>query len=210
MTKQLWDPWIGKNYHTLETRFFFVGESHYSIKEDKSFDEHCFNTFCSDRETTIKIIEQVANGSQKWKLYPNTQKLFDTEDSYKFWNDAAFCNLIQIPMKTLKQRPSNQEYIDGLKIFFTMLKDISPLPTHIVFLGSKAAKFFNRKERDLYIGNELNCEYVGKNYAFNGKITVNYKEIEIFFIKHPSSYFSYKNWNTYLKNKIDFNTFISK
>jgi hypothetical protein len=204
---QLWDPWIGKNFNQKNNRLLLIGESHYTTFQDGTFDEQCYLDFLSDRGSTINVIEDLLKGKTH-KFYENTYRLFFGEQKFeklKFWENVAFYNLVQKPMKTGKERPTMQDFKDSMTLLLILLHNFQTLPTHILFLGSSSQKHFKGS-----IANHDSCkildhstEKIGRFNASYFKISFKNHPIDIFFIKHPSSYFSWKNWRSYLKGKIN-------
>jgi len=202
-----WLPWVGDNYLQTpqEHRLLIIGESHYLDKTQTqaSIDKH------DDANFTRKVIKEMAvdrNYYNRSKIFPNLHKALFRNDDFNsniFWGHASYYNFIQRPMKSIKQRPSNQDYLNGWNSFFKVRDILNP--TICLFIGSTAAYFFDEsstkinlthdkvKREDLISGSY--AKYANLNNADGNKT-------ELIFIRHTSQMFSWEKWNKYLTRKM--------
>ena len=62
-------------------------------------------------------------------------------DGKLLWNNIAFYNFIQRPMKTVDERPAWEDFLNGWRTFADVVKILKP--TACIFIGNSAANFFN-------------------------------------------------------------------
>jgi len=203
-----WYPWIGSNY--TENKILIIGESHYAQDENGNFDKECYEDFLSDKNTTINIVERLLNG-ESWKMFQNTYKaLLGTDNINKeaFWSNVAFYNFVQLPRKTIEDKPSKTDFISGWNVFYELLKVIKP--THCVFLGLSSAQYLKsvmkRKKGIIFADKKSTFEQCDKKIGFYwGRIAhLEYEDVntDITFIHHPSLAFKDKDWHNYLMERM--------
>lgn len=202
--KLLWKPWVGENFSKRNNKLLLVGESHYTVDENGNHDPDCFNDFMTNDETTINVIKRHLNG-KNWNLFSNIYRaLFKTSkiETNSFWSKIAFYNFIQRPMKTNKDRPSNDDFKKSYQPFFELISELDI--SHCIFLGNSSERHFDgelQKNSFLKMQKKSEKEKIGRYWATMKTITKGEKEIKIYFIKHPSQYFSWEKWNEYLNRK---------
>ncbi|GIZ08037.1 hypothetical protein [Flavobacterium sp. UMI-01] len=202
--KQIWSPWIGARYENRDLRLMLIGESHYSVDKNRNFDDDCYQNFLNSTNTTIDIIKRLETG-ENWRIFSNTYKALFGDNQFvisDFWSKVGFYNLIQRPMKLLSERPNQNDFKNYLKVAIKMIENLQIKPTHLIFLGNSSERYFNSliNESDQFVLLEDNEEKIGRYWAFHKVIKSNNNIINVFFIKHPSSYFSWKKWNSYLND----------
>ena len=131
--------------------------------------------------------------------------MFANGDPRIFWHKIAFYNFIQRAMLKNKEteeneRPSKMDYQIAWEVFFDVVKVIKP--ENCLFFGVSMVEGFNLAAnkmglKDTYIqyGDKINGAYF--KYS---KITINNKNVNLYFIKHPSKYFSADKWIEKLKS----------
>lgn len=200
-----WIPWVGEQYFNIapEKRILIVGESHY---HDGSSDS--MNSSQKTEFTRVVINELAISGNNgKTKMFQNTHKaLFanDTFDRAAFWNLVSFYNFIQEPMNTITSRPTTAMYTEGWNVFAEVVSILKPKTC--LFLGNTAANYLEtamKNKSSIKVGDIRWDKRIGRAYAKEVKIwDVDQHEVTLLFIKHPSSYFNWMNWNTYLNGKL--------
>ncbi len=202
--KRLLDPWIGAHYTTSSIKLLLIGESHYAVDKDGYYDENCEEKFEKDPTITIKVINEFLTGSASWRFFENTTNLFTQKDAglkHYFWQKIAYYTLIQKPMHSATQRPSQEDFREYQKLIFPPLESFKEnIPTHVIFLGNSSERHFNSnlsEQKDFELAFQKD-EKVGRYSARFKEIKFNGKQIKVAFIKHPSSYFSSANWFKYL------------
>ena len=195
-----WYPWVGNNYD--DNKLLLIGESHYARNEIKKKD-------FLNKNGTIGTIEDVFNGSS-WNFFRNTHYALtgsDNVDKEALWSNVAFYNFIQRTMQTTKGRPTPNDYKDGWKVFFELLKIMKP--THCIFLGSSSAQYLwplIEKNNDIvFIKNKCRLEKKDRKIGrFLGKVAhLEFEDVstDITFIRHPSAFFKMEECHIYLMEK---------
>lgn len=199
-----WLPWIGDQYWNIDpqNRLLTVGESHYHDKTQQSIENHNSPTF------TREVIEELA--IERWyygtKIFPNLHRAIFGNDIFNaegFWNLVSFYNFIQRPMVTNQGRPSYDDFYNGWKVFFEIIKELKPKTC--LFIGTTAANSLAHAIQ----GTEFSTdgvkwdEYISNAYAKTANISdKDNNEIQLIFIRHTSKMFSWSQWNEYLKKTI--------
>lgn len=199
-----WLPWIGDNYFSApqDRRLLIVGESHYHDKTEQSINANNEPTFTRD------IIEEMGIDQCYYgiKLFPNLHRTLFRNDSFdtaKFWNSVSFYNFIQRPMETNKGRPAWDDISNGWKVFAQLAEILQP--NICLFIGTSSANSLNYCLQDTnYKSNGVKCEdWISNSYGRTSSIT--HKDgstIQLVFIRHCSSMFSWDSWNQFLNKKI--------
>lgn len=189
-----WYPWIGENYS--KTKLLIVGESHYEDGDEWQL---------GNKNTTKTIITKRINGD-RGKLHTNIEKTLlnldnpTKEQGFNFWKSIAYWNLLQRLLDSREQvdRPMDEDFDMGWKVFFELIEILNP--KYVIIVGKSG---FGR------LGNYLNVNETGweKNdldFIQKEKI-INLKKgdkaLKLIFIKHASSFYSYKKWADIIKNE---------
>jgi hypothetical protein len=201
-----WYPWIGTSYeNNTDSKFLIIGESHYVINQDDKFNQEKFDKVIKNKRTTQLVVEEAIECNGRYKFFINASKALMGDASYEFsklWSKVAFYNFIQIPMVTQKGRPKTEDFLKGWETYFEIIKVIKP--THCIFLGSSSAGTFKK-----FVSKQMNIEYEDVNYHMKfgrywgkkGSITIDGFKTNITFIKHPSSFFTWQDWYSYLTKR---------
>jgi hypothetical protein len=142
--------------------------------------------------------------------------MFAKNNNIDFWENVSFYNFIQRNMnknKNINERPNKADFIAGWDSFFKVIEILNP--NYCLFFGNSAADYFNESaiKNNKNLNPIVRSEKVGRSYLKHGgiEITEN-KLVELYFIKHPSSYFSKEKWtaaltkqNSDLVNSLSFN-----
>lgn len=204
-----WYPWIGKEYYDgfIGKKLLLVGESHYAQGNDENEDKEYYDDFMRDKYSTTDTIKSLLGKNGNWNLYTNTYKalLGDSQvDIDKFWSKVSFYNFIQRPMLTNKDRPTKEDSINAWNTFLCLIKILKP--TDCIFLGSENSKYFTPviEKLDGYKNKYSINQWKQKIGRYNGKVaTIEYDDFktEIVFIKHPSKFFIWKKWHSFLMSE---------
>lgn len=190
-----WLPWIGREYFRSEHRLLIVGESHYltgtksNLQEvsQPDFTRNVIQTFCVDHnkpQPTFDNLIRCLSGEQKL-----TAKM-----RAEMWQQLAFYNFVQRPMKTNQKRPTKEDLQKGWNVFAELIKILQP--TECIFVGFAAADNSNpyRCRRSK--------EKVGKYAARLFTVKTDEQNVcPCIAIKHTSQYFSWTKWRELLKNE---------
>lgn len=199
-----WFPWVGNEYFSIpqEHRLLIIGESHYSNGTSDSISMHESKTF------TKEVIEEMAIDRcyYQTRIFQNLHKALFRNDSFNsgnFWHQVSFYNFIQRVMNTNKERPSYPDYFGSWKVCFELLQTLKP--SKCLFIGTMAAdSFIHAVSATEYKHTPVIWEdYISNSYAKTANfITSDGKNIELIFIRHTSSMFSWNRWNLYLLKKM--------
>ncbi|TDG37920.1 hypothetical protein EZJ43_02180 [Pedobacter changchengzhani] len=202
-----WMPWVGSEYlnATTENRVLFIGESHYfNDLEDKISYE--------DKNITRAIVNDMALKGNRHKspFFDNIHRMIfgaadlTEEQKMKFWNNISFYNFIQKPMDSKNGRPRQGDFELGWKNFYELIEVLKP--TTCIFLGILAGNHYGAGVKYC---NDYTLEVKGwKEFSFGrGKsihIELSQKDKEetnLYFVQHPSNYFSPTKCNEFLTLK---------
>lgn len=201
-----WLPWVGINFSSRKPlqRLLIVGESHYfgevteeryiellqSHKEDAMHTRHAFDEFMLKRKCKIKTYENI----------PRLLMSTDRFDRDRFWQDTAFYNFIQVPMRK-NGRPSMEQFEQGWKVFAGLARLLQP--SHCLFIGVTAANSFNLAVNQLgFPGARI--QMTGKVGACHGRsamIQYEGNSTELIFVKHLGSRMSPLAWHQHLRKR---------
>ncbi len=206
-----WMPWVGKNY--AKHRILIVGESHYGKTRGDVKAEKDVADAMDDQEFTRKEIVGCASSANppETNFYANTERVLigasrpSKERRVSHWESVAFYNFVQRAVDyDKKERPSEADFQAGWRTFGSVVRALEPKVC--VFLGVAASNYFNGAEfsggftrkGEITWGDALNSVYKREG----GSVSLeDNKVIPIYFIKHPSSYFRWGEWNGYLGGK---------
>ncbi|WP_019037707.1 hypothetical protein [Psychroflexus tropicus] len=199
-----WEPFIGKNFEIgiSQKKILIVGESHFHNGSEKSIKKINKINF------TKIVIKEMAIKKEYWstKFFQNLHRTLVGSDNFKgenLWDYLAFYNFIQRPMETNKERPRSKDFLIGWNSFFYVIKEIKP--DICIFIGTSPSHYFSefKKERvDFKTIKFKRLDKIGNSYPRYAKILRENNEIEFYFIKHTSSYYSWKKWRAFLEKKI--------
>ena len=198
-----WRPWIGSNWRNAERRILVVGESHYAAKPDDENVEAKIQEWQADSNGTREIVYEV--GVEDWyssRFFGNLHRALFGMDIHgekrsALWQNLAFYNFIQRPMRNPEERPSPDEFFGGWRHFVELLKILRP--QMVVFVGVSAAKFFDGAMSALGIEHTIAFDDY-RNGAFPCKFSLTYDGVTstMVAIRHTSQYFSWETWQDYL------------
>ena len=109
-------------------------------------------------------------------------------------------------MNLITERPSQNDFKNYLKTAIDMVDNLQTKPTHLLFLGNSSEKYFDHLilKNPKYTLLKNDKEKIGRYWAVHKTIQYENNIMNVFFIKHPSSYFSWSKWNSYLNTKEPF------
>lgn len=209
-----WLPWVGKAYRN--SRILIVAESHYSNKEDPSEAEAHKN-----RLYTRKVVAEYPisgaeasgwrnnGGRSKNPTFDNLHRLLvsdalnsDIPKRAFLWRNLGYMNIVQRPMwyppKGSKERPNQNDMETGWRVVAEIIRILSP--RLCIFAGLEASKSFNSEMKRLGITHDpvKICEKIGSSYPRFASCSPAGEPVPLVFIQHPSKYFSWKSWQTFV------------
>lgn len=186
-----WLPWIGAKYFDSEPRLLIVGESHYLLpKTDKHYEK--IKQEAEQQDFTRNVVQTYCLDNNKSQpFYDNLNRcLFGKREAKEEWQQLAFYNFVQRPMKNNKKRPKSEDWETGWKVFAELIKILKP--TKCIFIGVAAADNYNHK-----------CERLKKEKVGNvapRRFIEEQLSVPCVAIKHTSHHFQWKKWRKFLKN----------
>ncbi|MDF7809608.1 hypothetical protein P4E94_19375, partial [Pontiellaceae bacterium B12219] len=197
-----WHPWVGESYcdHPASQRLLIVGESHYyhgNTPEERKINLAKYDSPSCTRET----VEALGWGVPTWRKIPEILFLTGNINHEAFWANTAFYNFVQRPMSfALNERPTHLDFKHGWSAFVEVTKILQP--SHCLFLGVTASKYFNREMKKLGVSFEgAKCSSkINRTYPRTSSIELPHGRIQIVSIKHPGKFATSKLWNEYLND----------
>ena len=199
-----WLSFVGNEYLELtdNKKVLIVGESHYQDETNESIEKHKDKTF------TRKVVDELAINRYYYrtKIFYNFHKTIFVNDKFnssKFWNLVSFYNFIQRSMTTNKDRPTDKDFINGWKAFFKVIKVVKPKMCILIGVESSNSLKLAMNESEFKLTNfETIKEKFSGTYPRLATIELNDKQIDLIFIQHTGSKYSYGAWHIYLKGVV--------
>ncbi|MDB5250411.1 MAG: hypothetical protein JWQ40_4805 [Segetibacter sp.] len=199
-----WLPWIGQDYFDLkgDERILIVGESHYQDDSNVSIEKH------KDPEFTRRVVKELGVDKyyEKVQLFKNLHLALlgtDTFEGKLLWDKVCFYNFIQRPMDTNKGRPSKEDLIGGWQVFEELIKKIKP--RYCLFVGtSSTASYLSGMSNSTLKHSKLYPDgWVNDTASMHATIEhPDGFETDLYFIRHASNFFSWKQWNEHLDKRM--------
>jgi hypothetical protein len=202
-----WLPMVGKHYCQIpdDKKILILGESAPNWPGNKTILEN------NPEHVRDKVVYDYLQ--EKTGLIGNYLKTITGKDKFsqdariKFWRDMAFHELVTTAMKK-EQRPTDEEYRIGWEVFWSVYNILKPSicimsGTHDIKVNTFASvakrKFgFTESKKDL----TLRSHKVGRYCARTMKFEVDGKTVRFFFIRHPSAFYSWRQWRNFLESEI--------
>lgn len=200
-------PWVPELYSNGNARYgklLILGESHYSDKiptydeeqkdlivtteEEGIVKKTSFVEFCGN--FTTDIVSEFINKDSNIRFFSNLGLLFNAEDRYELWNNAAFANGIQALLPDSRSQPSRGE-IETIKQSFWILLD-NLKPDKVIVCSQRMWNY--------WLPDDNERGYLLTHITANGKHSTVWKysreggNTYAMAINHPSKFFSYINW----------------
>lgn len=192
-------PWIGKEFYNQKEKLLIIGESVYNWGETDS--EYLNAEKSLEKEDFARIVafeHGIEYSDNKKKLARNIEKtlLSDHSKREKFWKSITFHELVQRPLAHSKDRPTQKDYEIGSNVLVEIIKFLKPSKS--IFLGTTWGKFASlRKE----LGKDFHIEenhYDKINNSYPKIIYIHELDSKIYFIKHPSKFYTPELWRKFL------------
>lgn len=206
-----WLPWVGKTFLASNAKTLILGESTYNWEKDEGRREIANERLKNPDHLRIVHKNNAIDFKGKSPYARNIERAIllkrkaDKSEALGIWSNVAYHNLVLRAMHTANHRPKYNDYLDGWHCFIELAKTI-PFTQCIVYgLESEKIKAFQEAL------NAAGIEYdykkikpgVGKNYPRVMNIDVSGKNIKMLFVRHPSSFFSWKKWGHVLNSELD-------
>ncbi len=196
-------PWIGKQALAKNDRLLIIRESVYNWeKEEEKRKVAQIRLEKNDFARVLAYEHGIENPNSKRIFARNIEKTLandfkSSNERIDFWESLLFHELVQRPLANKKVRPTKSDYNNGAKVLTSIIKIAKP--NKCIFLGTTWAKFASLKN-SLKLNYTIEEKHFGKMNGANPK-TILIKELDtkIYFIKHPSSYFSPELWKEFIE-----------
>ncbi len=212
-----WHPWIGKGYSKSKVKTLILGESTYNwaVKSDnRDKVEGRIN-----QKNHLRIVHKnnAIDFNGKSSYARNIERAIFLKrkpkhsDSGILWSNVAYHNLVLRAMPTKKHRPKYNDYLDGWFTFIELSQLIN-IEQCIVY-GLEKSKISSFKEalgaRNIpYTLEEIKVDF-GRSYPKIMNVKLNRNNVKILFIRHPSSFFSWRKWGDVLNSKLDIENLVT-
>ena len=119
----------------------------------------------------------------------------------RLWHSVSFFNLIQrlLNSRFTEDRPNSDDYIFGWQVFLNVIEIIKP--NACLVLGKSGFGPLCHVINNVVNGWVISVEKSNLNERFIVLSKNNYK-LKLVFIRHPSSYFSWKKWGSLIENEL--------
>jgi len=212
-----WLPWIGKSYLKSEFKTLILGESTYNwavktdnrekVKDRISFNDHLRIVHKNNAIDFSGKSPYARNIERAVFLKKNPSRL----DANIFWCNVAYHNLVLRAMPTKNHRPKYIDYLNGWLAFIELSQSID-IEQCIVY-GLEKNKLNSFKEAL----DSKNIPYtfkkikagIGRSYPKIMNVRLNNKDVKILFIRHPSSFFSWKKWGGVLNSELNMESLVA-
>ena len=198
-------PWVGKNALHQKEKIMIIGESVYNWGKNKDEIELAKKKLEKNDFARIVVYEHgIENPITKRKFARNIERTISKEfysqsEHQKFWEKILFHEYVQRPLKNIKERPTNDDYFTGAKVLTSLLKILHP--SKCVFLGTTWSKYMNVKNSIEHYFSIEEVHFQSKiNNTYPNILVIKELNIKIYFIKHPSSFYTPELWKDFIKN----------
>ena len=225
ITGLTWLPWVEKIL--IIARFSLLAESHYTNTDDQTLVQQKKQQYLDDNLATREVMAEypLYGYEAGWKnnggrgnnpTFDNLFRLLISDDllygvdthkrRLNLCSNFAFMNIIQRPMwyppsstGFPKERPNDADRKIGWEVVYEILKIL--LPDICIFSGSDASRYFEYHMNRLgikYSGWEWDASKIGNTYPKKAIVDICGKKINLKFIRHPGSYFSWEQWQKFV------------
>lgn len=196
-------PWIGNKALEKNERLLIIGESVYNLeKEDEKRKIAQIRLEKNDFARVVAFEHGIENPKPKRIFARNIERTLgtifeNTDGRIEFWESILFYELVQRPLENNKVRPTKTDYNIGAKVLTSIIQMTKP--NKCVFLGTTWSKFAGLKENLESIYSIEEKHYGKINGSIPKTIYISELNTKIYFIKHPSSYFSPDLWKVFIE-----------
>jgi hypothetical protein len=195
-------PWIGCNFFLKDERILIVGESVYNWGKNEA--ERKIADDMLSKYTFARFVafnHGLKSKDTEHKFARNLEKAIlgrpvkNKDERIDFWQSISFHEFVQRPMNNRKERPSKDDYKKAALILIELINELKI--TKCIFSGTDWNKFSNiaeniKDKKSQYFPSKINGsrpKIIHINNEFNSRI---------YFIRHPSSFFSWKDWHKFI------------
>lgn len=193
-----WLPWVGKNYKGKKV--LLIGESHYDDEDGWLYLKDATRKFVNNQGLNSnnpdfknrRIFQQI----EKTLL---NKEMSSLEEREAIWTSVSYYNLVQRLLPSRKERPTDEDYDLGWRIFLDVVEILKPEVCikygydGIGRLGNLLNLYDTGWKRDNVM------EFYNKPYCIN--LTKNDFKLKIVFTPHPTGSFAfdYITWAEHIR-----------
>lgn len=188
-----WLPWVGARFRDQSVRTLILGESVYDYSETASGHErikqndHLRHMHLRHAIKAKKKLPFVRNFERAFylKRHPSAQERQD------LWSGVAYHNLVLRMLRSRKARPSDEDYAEGWQHFIELCRCLGVQQVIVYGLEKRKIDALRSLARtqSLVLADARPLKPVGLSVEIGSG-----REMRMVFIRHPSSYFSWKAW----------------
>lgn len=206
-----WLPWVGKDFLASDTKTLIPGESTYNWEKDHGKREKVndrlkktdhLRTVHKNNAIEFKGKSPYARNIERAILL---KRKADKSEALRIWSNVAYHNLVLRAMHTVNHRPKYKDYLDGWYCFIELARTL-PFTQCIVY-GLEIDKIKSLKETLDAAGIEYDYKKIkpgiGKSFPKAMNINICGRKIKVLFVRHPSSFFSWKKWGHVLNAELN-------
>lgn len=201
-----WLPWVGKSFFNTDKKTLILGESTYF------WDQKPETAARIARNDHLRILHQnhALNFNRASDYVRNIERAVfnkkrpNNSEKELLWSSVAYHNLVLSPMENIKQRPTDSQYQSGWIAALELIKKLEI--EQVIVYGLEKSKWASLAELLKASGIDYRREKseiaVGKHVP--KKIIMNNGSLDttLVFIRHPSAFFSWRKWATYLQQEL--------
>lgn len=196
-----WWPWVGSQYVSSRKRTLVLGESVYDWS-DTPRERELFQARYAERDGLRDTHTNHAMDFRRDTPYVRNveRAVFSTSkpaDAMKhaFWTSVAYHNLVLEPLASLDVRPSLRQFRAGWAeaLDLCILLDVRQVLVYGV--GSVPALKLEATSRGLDCRIRKLRPQLNRCYPRVGTLTLGGSDIQLLFIRHPSTFFSWEKWS---------------
>lgn len=206
ITGLTWRPWVGDQWakRPADRRLLVVAESHYTDGTTPEEISLIFQERRNDPNYTRKVVDQsFVRGSWSTPTLRNIPKLLFGSGSYdrtRFWEQTGYYNFVQRLMDySRKEQPAWNDFYNSWPVFVRVVEVLRP--SFCLFIGVRATNsILQGLKRTGLESIELKTRSkVGRILGRSAVLPIEGGQVELAFVQHAGSYFSWKRWHAYLE-----------
>lgn len=216
-----WWPWVGRDFNNAKHKTLILGESTY-IWEAKNTGEN------ERKAEEARIRERISRNDHLRILHQNHALNFDRPSKYvrnieraifqsqapssadkdKLWASVVYHNLVLRPMPTLKDRPKETDYKNGWEVMLNLAVLLEIDQCIVYGLEWKKIKAlllileYQKECGELTFERQKTTQKIGSSSPCVITIKTNGRSLKILFIRHPSSFFNWKEWGAVIATEM--------
>lgn len=193
-----WLPWVGKRFGESGKKTLILGESTYNWAPDK---EQVAERIKSKDHLRILHQNHALQVKRNSKYVRNVERAIFFSKSPKpeeirhLWSSVVYHNLVLRPMATLKHRPNYNDYLLGWGEVLKLFRVLGIEQCLVYGLDKdKTSSLIEtaKKQKVEYIHEKVTG--FGRSMPSIVTLNIDGRSIKVFFVRHPSAFFSWKKW----------------